>query len=68
MNKFKTLVLNTAIGGSLIAAAAIVVQLHLWQARAPSLAGAPADGLSSLIYDLHGHTKSPRVQTIDALN
>jgi hypothetical protein len=68
MTKFKTLVLDIAIAVSLIAAASFVIQLHMWQARAHSLAGAPAGGMSSFIQDLHSHTKNLPVQVIENLN
>ena len=68
MTKFKTMVLNIAIAVSLIAAGSFVVQLHLWQARAQSLAGTPVGGMSSFIQDLHSRTKNLPVQVIEDLN
>ncbi len=70
MTKFKTLVLNTAIAVSLIAAGAFVIQLQLWQARAHDVSGTPAGGMSSFIQELHSnaHTKNLPVQVIEDLN
>jgi len=68
MTKFKTMVLNIAIAVSLIASGSFVIQLHLWQARAQSLAGAPVGGMASFIQDLHSHTKNLPVQVIEDLN
>jgi hypothetical protein len=70
MTKLKALVINTAIAVSLIAAAAFVIQLQLWQARANGLPGASTGGMSSIIQKLQsgGHAKDLPVQVIEDLN